>query len=229
MTDAAQDQTPCHAGVIGAAAFMLLFSACMPQIMHGPRVEDDGLSGSLSLTVGRNREIGELQPRILPSMYAGLRRSWVPAGGRGAAGSIGFQVPVLLAPLIADGDRNGLEALAATSYADIYLQPSRSGEPGFETGVGVLASTALGGPYVQAGMMRPGGKGWYTTQLLAFAIGDDLGSGVLYFPSVVWRHRDTGAETAANVSAGLGLGLGDSDMGTLIVLGVALELGLGRH
>lgn len=212
---------------IGAAAAAVLFTGCMPHVMHGPRVEDDGLSGSLSLTIGHNRELDELEPRILPSVYAGLRRSWVPGDGRGVAGSIGVQVPVLLAPLIA-GDDRGFDALAASSYVDVYIQPSRGADPGFETGIGVLASTALGGPYFQAGSMRPGGRGWYTTHLVAFDTRDDLG--LLYFPSFAWRHRNVDAEAAANLSAGLGFSVGgDQHMDTLIVLGVTLELGLGRN
>lgn len=214
-------------GVVSAAA---LFTGCMPHVMHGPRVEDDGLSGSLSLTLGRNREVGDLESRILPSLYAGLRRSWVPADGTGVAGSIGVQVPLLLAPVLADDDPNRFDALMATSYADVYIQPSRDLDPGFETGFGVLASTALAGPYLQAGRMRPTGSGWYTTQLVAFAIGDEMGTGVLYLPSVVWRHREPGAGTAANFSAGLGFGFAeDSETDKLIILGVSFELGLGRN
>lgn len=215
---------------IAAVLAAVLFTGCMPHVMHGPRVEDDGLSGSLSLTLGRNREIGDLESRILPSLYGGLRRSWVPADGTGVAGSIGIQLPLLLAPILADDDPNGFDALLATSYADIYIQPSRDLEPGFETGIGVLASTALAGPYVQAGRMSATGRGWYTTQLVAFAIGDEMGRGMLYLPSVVWRHRDPGAGTAANLSAGLGFGFGeDSETDKLIVLGVSFELGLGRN
>lgn len=224
------DAAPARRGVIAAVAAALLFTGCMPHVLHGPRVEDDGLSGSLSLTLGRNREIGDMESRILPSVYGGLRRSWVPADGTGVAGSIGIQVPLLLFPVVADDGPNGFDALAATSYVDLYMQPSRSLDPGFETGFGALGSTALAGPYLQAGRLSSTGQGWYTTQLVAFAIGDEMGRGILYLPSVVWRHRDPGAGTAANFSAGLGFGFGeDSERDNLIVLGVSFELGLGRN
>jgi hypothetical protein len=198
--------------------------------MHGPRIEDDGLSGSLSLTLGRNREVGELETLILPSLYGGLRRSKVPADGDGTAASLGVQVPVLVAPLFADEETGTFDALTATSYLDVYVQPKRRPQPGFEWGVGALASTALAGPYVQVGRMRPDGGGWYTTQLVVFAIGDDFGDDSAYYlPTVVWRYRDPSRTTAANLSAGVGVGVHDrSGTDMLVTLGVTLELGLGR-
>jgi hypothetical protein len=212
---------------VGAA---VLCTGCLPHVMHGPRIEDDGVSGSLSLTVGQNREVGGLENEILPSVYGGLRTSRVPAGGDGTAASLGVQVPVLIAPLFANEDTGALDALAATSYVDVYVQPMRRQQPGFEWGVGALASNALAGGYVQVGRMQPDGGGWYTTQLVVFAVGDDFGDeGAYYLPTVVWRYRDPTRTTAANLSAGVGVGVHDgSRTDMLVTLGVTLELGLGK-
>jgi len=211
---------------VGAAA---LCTGCLPHVMHGPRIEDDGVSGSLSLTLGRNRQVGGLETEILPSLYGGLRTSRVPADGDGTAASLGVQVPVLIAPLFANEDTDAFDALTATSYLDVYVQPKRRPQPGFEWGVGALASTGLAGPYVQVGRMQPDGGGWYTTQLVVFAIGDDFrDDGAYYLPTVVWRYRDPARTAAANISAGVGVGVHDrSGTDMLVMLGVTLELGLG--
>lgn len=210
---------------VGAA---VLCTGCLPHVMHGPRIEDDGVSGSLSLTLGRNREIGDLETEILPSMYGGVRTSKVPADGDGTAASLGLQLPVLIAPLFANEDTNAFDVLTATSYLDVYVQPMRRRQPGIEWGVGALASTALAGPYVQVGRMRADGGGWYTTQLVVFTIGDDFGDGAYYLPTVVWRYRDQTRTSAANFSAGVGVGaLAGSGEDMLVTLGVTLELGLG--
>jgi hypothetical protein len=212
-----------------AAAIGVFSSGCMPHVMHGPRVEEGGVSGSVSLTLGRNREVGDLDARILPSVYGGLRQSWVPSEGDGLAGSFGIQVPLLLAPVLLDREATGVDrvdALLATTYVDGYLQPKRRVDPGWETGLGVLASTALAGPYLQAGRMDAHGHGWYTTQLVAFTIGDDLGEGSIYMPTIVWRHRDVGGSTAANFSLGLGVPLSDNAEEMLVIAGVTFELGL---
>jgi hypothetical protein len=211
---------------VGAA---VLCTGCLPHVMHGPRIEDDGLSGSLSLTLGRNHEFDDPDYRILPSLYGGLRTSKVPSDRDGLAASLGVQLPVLLAPLFADYDSEALHALTSTSYLDVYVQPMRRRQPGLEWGVGALASTALAGPYVQVGRMQPDGGGWYTTQLVVFAIGDGFSdAGGYYLPTVVWRYRDSARTTAANLSAGLGVSF-DEPSGTevLVTLGVTLELGLG--
>ncbi|MBR9988860.1 MAG: hypothetical protein KFH98_03840 [Gemmatimonadetes bacterium] len=219
--------------VVNAWAVGLLAAACagcMPHIMHGPRVEEDGVSGSLSLSVGRNYDAAGSELRIVPSLYGGVRRSWLPADGDGIAGSIGIQVPLLLAPLLADGESGRFSILTSTSYVDTYIQPRRRSEAGIETGVGMLVSTALVGPYLQAGVMREGGSGWYTTQAVAFTIGDEFGQGTFYLPAIAWRHRDPDLSTAANFSAGMGVRLGaDGESDTLFVLGVTLELGLDRN
>ena len=211
---------------VGAA---VLCTGCLPHVMHGPRIEDDGVSGSLSLTLGHNRETGELENVILPSLYGGLRTSKVPTDGDGTAASLGLQVPVLIAPLFADEDTGFFDTLAATSYLDVYVQPQRRLQPGLEWGVGALASNALAGPYVQVGRMQPDGGGWYTTQLVVFAVGNDFGDDSAYYlPTVVWRYRDPERTTAANLSVGVGVGVRDG-RGTdaLVTLGVTLELGLG--
>ena len=209
------------------AAAALLSTGCLPHVMHSPRVEEDGLSGSVSLIAGRNREIGDLETRIVPSLYVGARHSSVPDDGDGPAASLGIQVPVLLAPAFFEEEDAGLSALLATSYVDLYAQPVRRSDPGFETGVGVLASTALVAPYLQLGRLDARGTGWYTTQLVAFTIGDDMGEGMLYMPTFVWRHRDAEGTSAANFSAGLGFGFGeDAATDHLITIGVTLEFGL---
>jgi hypothetical protein len=199
--------------------------------MHGPRIEDDGLSGSLSLTLGRNREFDDPNARIVPSLYGGLRTSRVPFDGDGVATSFGVQVPVLIAPLFANEGTDGFDALTATSYLDMYVQPMRRAQPGLEWGVGALASTALAGPYVQVGRMQSDGSGWYTTQLVVFAIGDGFGDhDAYYLPTVVWRYRDAERTAAANFSVGVGVGVhGGSSADALVTLGVTLELGLDRN
>lgn len=210
---------------VGAAA---LCTGCLPHVMHGPRIEDDGVSGSLSLTLGRNRQVGGLESEILPSLYGGLRTSKVPTDGDGTAASLGVQVPLLIAPVFANDDTDAFDALTATSYLDVYLQPKRRPQPGFEWGVGALASTGLAGPYVQVGRMQPDGGGWYTTQLVVFAIGDDFDDDSAYYlPTVVWRYRDPARTAAANISVGVGVGVHDrSGTDMLVTLGVTLELGL---
>jgi hypothetical protein len=197
--------------------------------MHGPRIEDDGLSGSLSLTLGRNHEFDDPDYRILPSLYGGLRTSKVPSDRDGLAASLGVQLPVLLAPLFANEGTDAFDALTATSYLDVYVQPKRRPQPGLEWGIGALASTALAGPYAQIGRVRPDGSGWYTTQLVVFAIGDGFSdAGGYYLPTVVWRYRDPARTAAANISAGVGVGVHDrSGTDMLVMLGVTLELGLG--
>ncbi|HEX2166112.1 MAG TPA: hypothetical protein VHG09_02630 [Longimicrobiales bacterium] len=210
-----------------AAAIALLTPGCMPHVMHGPRIEENGVSGTLSLTLGRNREVGDPSARILPSLYGGLRRSWMASEGDGPAGSVGIQLPLLLAPVLFDANSgvDAVDALLATSYLDIYIQPVRRTEPGWESGIGVLGSTALAGPYVQVGRFGVE-QGWYTTQLVTFTIGNDLGEGAIYMPTLVWRHRDIGASTAANFSLGLGVPLTEDAGQTLVIAGVSFELGL---
>jgi hypothetical protein len=207
------------------AAMAVFSSGCMPHVMHGPRIEEDGVSGSLSLTLGRNREVGD-HIGILPSLYGGLRRSWMRSDG--LAGSIGVQVPLFLATVLVDNSRVDAADVLATSYVDIYIQPVRRTEPGWESGVGVLASSALIGPYAQVGRFDTG-QGWYTTQLVAFTIGDDLGDGTLYMPTVVWRRRNVGGSTAANFSLGLGVPLTLNADEMLLIAGVSFELGLPRN
>ena len=216
----------CVRVAVVAASAASLTTGCMPHIMHGPRVDDDGVSGSLSLTLGHNREVGEMDTRIVPSLYGGLRRSWVSADGRGPAASVGVQVPVLLAPLFA-GNEDGFKAVMLTSYADVYVQPSRRAAAGWEWGVGGLASTGMAGPYVQVGRIGQNGNGWYTTQLIAFG-SDDFATGTFYMPTVAWRYRDQDATTAANLSVGMGFGFdeGNDHMDALFIIGVTLELGL---
>lgn len=209
---------------VGAA---VLGTGCLPHVMHGPRIEDDGVSGSLSLTLGQNREVGGLENEILPSVYGGVRTSKVPTEGDGTAASLGLQVPVFIAPLFANEDTGAFDALTASSYLDVYVQPKRGREPGLEWGVGALASTALAGPYVQVGRMKADGGGWYTTQLVVFTMGDEFGDGAYYLPAVAWRYRDPARTSAANISASLGVGFHEQGTDMLVTLGVTLELGLG--
>jgi hypothetical protein len=76
--------------------------------------------------------------------------------------------------------------------------------------------------------MQPDGGGWYTTQLVVFAIGDDFDDDSAYYlPTVVWRYRDPARTAAANISVGVGVGVHDrSGTDMLVTLGVTLELGL---
>lgn len=198
--------------------------------MHGPRIEEDGLSGSLSLSASYTHDLFyPLQP-IVPSVYAGMRRSWLPADGDGVAGSIGIQVPVLLAVVLLPYQRDRLGTLLSATILDAYIQPGRRSGPGFETGAGILASAAFAGPYIQAGLMGEDGSGWYTTQAVAFSIRDGSGSGTFFLPTIVWRHRHPDLSTATNLSAGMGIHFGDDgERNALFTLGVTFELGLERN
>lgn len=209
-----------------AAAFAAaLCTGCLPHVMHGPRIEDDGVSGSLSLTIGRNFEIGEAGTSIVPSLYGGLRRSYVRAEGSGPAVSLGLQVPFLIAPFLEREE--GFESLAATSYADIYIQPARAAEPGWEYGGGALFSTELLAPYVQVGQLRANGNGWYTTHMVAFS--RELVGDVVYLPTLVFRRSDGGdGRSAGNFSIGAGFSSERDLREAFVLLGVTLELGLGR-
>jgi hypothetical protein len=203
----------------------VLCTGCLPHVMHGPRIEDDGVSGSLSLTLGRNFEFGDPGTSIVPSLYGGVRRSYVSPDGTGAAFSIGLQVPFLIAPFL--GEQGGFEGLGATSYADVYFQPARRVEPGWEYGGGGLFSTHVAAPYIQLGRMREGGSGWYTTHMIAFS--NEFVGNVLYLPTVVIRHRDRVEDSsAANFSFGAGLNFERGVRDALFLLGVTLEVGLGR-
>jgi hypothetical protein len=202
----------------------------MPHVMHGPRIEDDGVSGGLSLSLGRNYDVDDRDLRFVPSLYGSVRRSTVPRDGDGVAASIGLQVPLLMAPLLVDNTTNDrFSILTATSYLDLYVQPRRRSEAGFETGVGVLASTALVTPYIQAGLMDENGSGWYTTQAVAFTVGDEFGDGSFYLPSVAWRHRDPETSLATNLHGGMGIRInGEDNTDMMFIMGVTFELGLGR-
>lgn len=208
-----------------AALAAVLCTGCLPHVMHGPRIEDDGVSGALSLTLGRNFEFGEAGTSIVPSFYGSVRRSYVPGDGTGAAFSVGLQVPFLIAPFL--GEEGGFEALGATSYADVYLQPMRGVETGWEFGGGALGSTRIVAPYIQLGRLDDDGSGWYTTQMIAFS--NELEGSVVYLPTVVFRQRDRPADSsAANFSLGGGFNFeGDLD-DAFFLLGVTLEVGLGR-
>ncbi|HUG41569.1 MAG TPA: hypothetical protein VMM12_13860, partial [Longimicrobiales bacterium] len=85
----------------------LMLAGCMPHVTHGPRVEDDGLSGALSVDLYGNREVGIVAGGILPNVYGALRGSWVPPDGHGVAGSLGVQVPLLLIPFLGDDGFGG--------------------------------------------------------------------------------------------------------------------------
>lgn len=219
---------PCAALVLGLA--LVLPSACMPHVMHGPRIEEDGWSGNMSLTLGRNFEIGDASTAIVPSLYGGVRRSFARQDHDGTAASIGLQLPVLLAPFFADDDDDKFSVLHATSYLDLYVQPMRRAVAAWDVGVGGLASTALAGPYLQVGRMNHGGSGWYTTQLVMFPIGGRVPDAALYLPSVSYRARSGASASAANFTTGLGIGFqNDADLDMLFVFGVTVELGLGRN
>ena len=210
------------------ACSALLCAGCLPHVMHGPRIEPDGLSGSLSLKLGHNQEIGE-PVNFVPSLYGGLRQSFVSRSGEGPALSVGVQVPFFVVALVTDYEGpDAMTVATSTSYVDVYVQPRRKRAPGFETGIGVLTSSAIAAPYVQIGRIDDDGGGWYTTQVVGFSISDDLASGVLYMPSVVLRTPASDSGSAANFSAGLGFGFDDNG-GTdrLFTLGVTIELGLG--
>ncbi|HUF50244.1 MAG TPA: hypothetical protein VMN60_05390 [Longimicrobiales bacterium] len=210
------------------AVLVLCASGCIPHVLHGPRVEE-GVTGQLSLTLGRNTEWGSGgEFRVLPSLYVGARRAHVSSrvsrSGGSLAFSYGVQVPALLLPVFFDA--GGLDAVLATSHADVYVQPNRRAEPGSDGGIGALFSTHIFAPYIQFGRLNAEGDGWYTTQLAAFA--RTSGPRVLYMPALAYRDHDEARNHTANWSLGAGFALDDGDTEWIVLLGGTFELGRRR-
>lgn len=139
-----------------SAGLLVVLTACVPVVAHGPRVEP-GLSGgaSASVTAGPRYNNGDDGPS--PFLYGPLGVNagygWTSGSdGGGPAVRFGVHVPVLVVLV----------------QPDLYVQAPRRALGGFDAGIGVSAPVIDAGrvamPYVQLGRITDTGSGWYTTQ-----------------------------------------------------------------
>lgn len=130
-----------------AAAALLALSACAPVVTHGPRVAP-GLSAGLTSGVA---------PATVCDSCAGM---FSPPG---AVARWGFVPSDPRRPSV----QVGLGLKFGDAEADVYVQAPSDGAAAY--GAGVMATGYFVMPYVQWGLDRPDGTGFYTTQ--GFAVG----------------------------------------------------------
>jgi hypothetical protein len=130
-----------------AAAALLGLVACAPVVTHGPRVAP-GLS--VGLTSG-------VAPATVCDSCAGM----LPA--MGVVGRWGFTAGDPGRPSV----QVGLGLKLGDVEGDLYVQAPSDGAAAY--GAGVMATGYFVMPYVQWGLDRPSGTGFYTTQ--GFAVG----------------------------------------------------------
>ena len=223
MARAANYVRPCAGALLSC-----VLTGCMPQVLHGPRVEP-GSTALLNLSAGANLPLDEEDFAdeavvFAPSLYFGGRHGIVGGEGK-AAFSIGGQLSGLGVFLI--GEPNALEILAAGSYLDLYVQPRRYEVADHEFGVGTLVSTALLTPYVQYGRTGSSGNSWFTTQsvVVSTRAEDRL---MVWMPSVGWRTLKSESGRAVTFNAGAGIGKLESRTITLFLMSANVEFGLRR-
>ncbi len=210
------------------AATLLMATGCVPQVLHGPRVET-GKTGVLQLSAARSLPISETEDwsddRFVIGLYGGGRIGSVSADGR-TAYSLGAQVPLsgVLLVLLSPPDE-ALEVLGATSYVDAYLQPNRLPTGMTDYGVGVLVSTALVTPYAQYGRTLGPGASWYTTQAFAYNYRANSGNALLWLPSISRRSADDGRGRAVSYTAGGTVGRISDRTHWGLILAVTAEIG----
>jgi hypothetical protein len=135
--------------------------ACMPAIMHSPRI-DGGLTTGLaaSYTAGPRRTRGDMGRIVYAHGPVGLNLGygWTSERSEGFGARLGIHVPV---PLV----------LAA--QPDLYVQLPRRAVLGLDGGLGIVSvpvqTTVM--PYAQLGALDASGSGFYATY--GFLIGPD--------------------------------------------------------
>ncbi|HEX6749997.1 MAG TPA: hypothetical protein VF092_22075 [Longimicrobium sp.] len=130
--------------------------ACAPVITHGPRVEPGTTVtanfGLPALECGKGNGCGT---GIAPAFSFGVRRGFVAESARGPAFLLGLSLPVFD---------------PAAPELDAYVQAPAPGL--FAAGAGALASPHHLEPYVEAGLSRPNGDGWFVTGGYAWLFAD---------------------------------------------------------
>lgn len=135
--------------------FTLTLTACAPVVTHGPRVEPGtSVTANLGVYPVLCRQNQACDNGVDPELSVGLRRGFV----RDSAGTA-FLVAVAL-PMV---DPFAPEL-------DAYVQAPAPGL--FTGGAGALLSSHHAEPYVQAGLTRPNGDGWFATVGYAWLFAD---------------------------------------------------------
>jgi hypothetical protein len=190
-------------GSAGVALGVLALSACAPHVTHGPTVLPGGsygLTGGVthaSFTCyalwGWDQENQTRAPYphcpeddggpapLLVSVAWGWKET--PLGS-------GYRLGVDLPPW------PGQEALFFTQI-DGYWQAPKAHPQSLDWGFGGIVTAAWVAPYMQLGRISPEQRGWFTTQMIAFAhpvLGADEDFGIGWHPSLSyqrpWRRRN---------------------------------------
>lgn len=149
---------------IGPALALLFGQACIPAVMHGPRIDDGFTTGlAASYTAG---------PRATRGDMGGMAYAYGPVGVNAGYGFtsesteglgvlLGVHVPV---PLV------------VASQLDVYMQLPKRALGGLDGGVGVILTPMFQAtmPYAQLGVLRANGSGLYATY--GFLTGQDNAS-----------------------------------------------------
>jgi len=133
----------------------LTLAACAPVVTHGPRVEPGtSVTANVGVFPFVCRQNHACDSGVDPALSLGLRHGFMrdPAG---AAFLVGASLPLFdpLAPEL-----------------DAYAQAPAPGL--FTVGAGALLSVHHAEPYVQAGLTRPNGDGWFGTLGYAWIYAD---------------------------------------------------------
>lgn len=147
--------------VLGPMLSLLFVQACIPAVMHGPRIAGGFTTGlAASYTAG---------PRITRGDNGGMAYAygpvgvnvgygWTSEGTEGLGVLLGLHVPV---PLV------------VAAQPDVYVQLPKRAVLGLDAGVGVvlipISETMM--PYAQLGVLRTNGSGFYATY--GFLMGPD--------------------------------------------------------
>lgn len=135
--------------------------ACMPAIMHGPRI-DGGLTTGLaaSYTAGPRRTRGDegRAPYAYGPVGLNVGYGWTSDRSEGFGARLGIYVPV---------------PLAVAAQPDFYVQLPRRAVLGLDAGIGIASvpANATVMPYAQLGALGASGSGFYATY--GFLIGSD--------------------------------------------------------
>lgn len=161
--------------ILGPALALLFGQACIPAVMHGPRIDRGFTTGlAASYTAGPRKtryDNGGMAYAYGPvGVNAGY--GWTSESTDGLGVLLGLHVPV---PLV------------VAAQPDVYVQLPKRAVLGLDAGVGVILvpinETMM--PYAQLGALRANGSGVYATY--GFLIGPD--------PSNVnYSGRDAGAD-----------------------------------